>query len=73
MKLDPDLEPEKKVVPWGFGWCIVMQMNLPNKNIGSISGCLSRGGLCTGKTGLIQSRGLPGDLAMTKPPYCYSN
>ena len=45
MKLDPDLHPEKKVFPWDLKWCAFMQMSLLKKNIGSIWGYLSRGGL----------------------------
>ena len=48
-----------------------MQMSVLNKNIGSMSGYLSRGGLRGGNTWSYLSRELPGDLTMTKPPYCY--
>ena len=48
-----------------------MQISVLNKNIGSIFGYLSRGGLCLTKTGPYLSRELSGDLTMTKPPYCY--
>ena len=48
-----------------------MQMSLLNKNIGSISVYLSRGGLRGENTWAYLSRELPGDLTMTKPPYCY--
>ena len=48
-----------------------MQMSLLNKNMGSISVYLSRGGLHPKNTGPYLSRELPGDLTMTKPPYCY--
>ena len=39
--------------------------------MGSISVYLSRGGLLPLKTEAYLSRELPGDLTMTKPPYCY--
>ena len=71
MKLDPDLHPEKKVLPWDFQWCVLMQTSALNKNIGSISAYLSRGGVRPGKTGPYLSRDLPRDLTMTKPLYCY--
>ena len=53
MKSDPDLHPEKKVFPWELKRCVLMQMSLLNKNIGSISGYLSRGGCVQEKQGLI--------------------
>ena len=65
MKSDPDLHPEKKVFPWELKWCAFMQMSALNKNIGSISMYLSRGGLRTGKTGPYLSREFPGELTMT--------
>ena len=71
MKLDPDLHPEKKVFPWDLKWCAFMQISALNKNIWSISGYLSRGGLHPRTTGSYLSRELPGDLTMTKPRYCY--
>ena len=48
-----------------------MQISALNKNIVSISVYLSRGGLRGGNTWSYLSRELPGDLTMTKPPYCY--
>ena len=48
-----------------------MQMSLLNKNIGSISVYLSRGGLHQENTWSYLSREVPGDLTMTKPRYCY--
>ena len=71
INLVPDLHPEKKVFPWDFKWCAFMLISALNKNIGSISAYLSRGGLRHGKTGPYLSRELPGDLTMTKPLYCY--
>ena len=54
MKLDPDLHMKKKVFPWDPKWCAFMQISVLNKNMGSISGYLSRGGLHLKKTlGLI--------------------
>ena len=50
-----------------------MQMSVLNKNIGSMSGYLFRGGLRAAKTGPYLRRELPGDLTMTKPFYCYLN
>ena len=71
IKLVPDLDLEKKLFPWDFKWCAFMQISLLNKNIGSISAYLSRGGLRQGKTEPYLSGDLPGDLTMTKPLYCY--
>ena len=71
MKLDPDLHMKKKVFPWDPKWCAFMQISVLSKNIGLISGYLSRGGLRGGNTWPYLSRELPGDLTMTKPPYCY--
>ena len=71
IKLVPDLDLEKKVFPWDFKLCVLMQMSLLIKNIGSISAYLSRGGLRAGKTKPYLSREFPGDLTMTKPLYCY--
>ena len=71
INLVPDLHPKKKVFPWDFKWCAFMQIGVLNKNMGSISAYLSRGGLRQGKTGPYLSRELPGDLTMTKPLYCY--
>ena len=48
-----------------------MQISVLNKNMGSIVGYLSRGGLRRGNTWSYLSREFPGDLTMTKPPYCY--
>ena len=70
MKLVPDLDPEKKVIPWDRKLCILMRMSLLKKNIGSISAHLCRGGLRRGKTGRYPSRELPGDLTMTELLYC---
>ena len=71
MKLDPDLHPEKKVFPWDFKWCAFMHMSVLNKNMRSISVYLSRGRLRGGNSWAYLSREFPGDLTMTKPPYCY--
>ena len=71
IKLVPDLDLEKKIFPWDFNWCAFMQNSALNKNIGSISGYLSRGGVRAAKTAPYLSRELPGDLTMTKLLYCY--
>ena len=73
MKSDHDLHFEKKVFPWDFGWCILMEMRVLNKNMQSISWYLLRGGNARPKTGLILCGELSGDLAMTIRIYYYSN
>ena len=59
------------MLPWDFKWCAFMQTSVLNKNMGSMSGYLSRGGLRAVKTRPYLSRDLPGDLTMTKLLYCY--
>ena len=59
MKLDPDLHPEKKVFPWDPKWCAFMQISVLNKNIGSIFGDLSRGGLHSKKNQALSEQGTP--------------
>ena len=59
MKLDPDLHPEKKVFPWEFKWCAFMQPGVLNKNIGSMSGYLSRGGAASKKHSALSEQGTP--------------
>ena len=53
MKSDHDLHFEKKVFPWDFGWCILMEMRVLNKNMHFISWYLLRGEMHGQKQGLF--------------------
>ena len=53
MKSDHDLHSKKKVFPWDFGWCILVQMEVLNKTMQSIFEYLSRGEMRSEKRGLL--------------------
>ena len=59
MKLVPDLDPEKKVIPWDLKRCILMRMSLLKKEYRVHLSASLPGGAASGKNRALSEQGTP--------------